>query len=86
MGAKTFRLEIEAGDGGLRGAASTGGETTPMQDLREEAGRLRWSMKMPRPMNVVLDVDVVLDGGELRGSAKAGHMPLPDVRGVRASS
>jgi len=83
MGAKTFRLEIRAGEGGLQGTASTGGEASPMQDLRAEAGHLRWSMKMPRPMNVVLDVDVALEGEALRGSAKAGHMPLPDVRGVK---
>ena len=83
MGAKTFRLEIRAEGGGLQGTASSGGETTPMQDLRVEAGHLRWSMKMPRPMNVVLDVDVAEDGEALLGSAKAGHMPLPDVRGLR---
>ena len=83
MGAKTFRLEIRAEGGGLQGTASTGGETTPMQDAREKAGHLRWSMRMPRPMNVLLDVDVALDGDTLLGSAKAGHMPLPGVRGVK---
>ena len=83
MGAKTFRLEVRAGEGALQGTASANGETHPMTGLRQEAGRLRWSMQMPRPMNVVLDVDVAQDGDTLAGSAKAGHMPLPDVRGVR---
>jgi hypothetical protein len=83
MGAKTFRLAITVGAGGLLGTSTTSGMTTGMERLREEDGRLRWSMKMPPPMNVVLDVDVALDGEGLKGKAKAGHMPLPDVRGVR---
>jgi hypothetical protein len=83
MGAKTFRLEVRTEAGALQGAVSANGETHPMAGLREEGGRLRWSMQMPRPMNVVLDVDVAQDGDTLSGSAKAGHMPLPDVRGVR---
>lgn len=83
MGAKTFRLAIQAADGGLAGTSTTSGVTTAMERLREADGRLLWSMKMPPPMNVVLDVDVALVGEQLKGSAKAGHMPLPDVRGVR---
>jgi hypothetical protein len=83
MGAKTFRLEIRQEAGTLQGTAAANGETGPMTGLRLEDGRLRWSMRMPRPMNVVLDVDVALAGDTLAGSAKAGHMPLPEVRGVR---
>ena len=83
MGAKTFRLEIRAEGGGLQGTASTGGEATPMVGPVQQDGHLRWSMKLPRPMNVVLEVDVTCAGDTLSGSAKAGHMPLPGVRGVK---
>jgi aminoglycoside phosphotransferase len=83
MGAKTFRLAIQAGAGGLQGTSTTSGVTTPMERLREEDGRLRWSMKMPPPMNVVLEVEAAPDGDGLKGSAQAGRMALPEVRGVR---
>ena len=86
MGAKTFRLEVRAEGAGLRGSAAANGESNPMDGLREEGGRLRWSMRMPRPMNVVLDVEVALDGDALAGSAKAGRMPLPNVRGERVGT
>jgi hypothetical protein len=86
MGSKTFRLEVRAEGGVLRGTSSANGETHPMTGLREDGGRLCWSMQMPRPMNVVLDVEVALDGDALAGSAKAGRMPLPNVRGERVGT
>ena len=83
MGAKVFRLDIRTVDGRIQGTSSTSGETPPRADPVLLDGHLRWSMKMPRPMNVVLEVDLVRDGDVLAGSAKAGHMVLDQVRGVK---
>jgi hypothetical protein len=83
MGTKVFRLDLRTEGGALQGTASTGGETTPMVDPAVQDGHLRWAMRLPRPMNAVLEVEVVRDGDTLSGSAKAGHMVLPGVRGVK---
>ena len=84
MGAKVFRLDIREVDGKLQGTASTSGQTTPMVDPVLQDGRLRWSMRLPMPMNAILEVEVTRSGDNLGGSAKAGHMVMPDVRGVKA--
>jgi hypothetical protein len=83
MGSKRFRLDLREEGGKLQGTAATGGETTPMIDPVQQDGHLRWSMKLPRPMNVLLEVDVTCAGDTLGGTANAGHMALPGVRGVR---
>jgi hypothetical protein len=84
MGAKTFRLEIGAAGDGYQGTATANGETHPLVNPLLAEGRLRWSMKMPRPMNVVLEVEVAMTADDaLAGWARAGRMSLPEVRGVR---
>ncbi len=85
MGAKTFRLVVTTGEGGVQGTVAVGGETSPMVEPRVEDGHFRWSVRMPRPMNVMLDVDLTRDGDTLAGTAKAGHMPLPGVSGGKVS-
>lgn len=85
MGSKVFRLDLREDGGTLQGTASTGGEATPMVGPVQQDGHLRWSMKLPRPMNVVLEVDVTCAGDTLSGSAKAGHMVLPGVSGVKVN-
>lgn len=83
MGAKAFRIEVRREGGALQGTASMSGDTTPMEGLVEEDGHLKWSVRITRPMNIVLAFDVTCDGDALNGSAKAGFMTLPGVTGVR---
>jgi hypothetical protein len=83
MGAKVFRLDIRTVDGKVQGTCTTGGETSPMMDPVLQDGRLRWATRLPRPMNVVLELDLACSGDVLSGSAKAGHMVLDGVKGVR---
>jgi len=83
MGAKLFRLDIHSEGGTLVGTAGTGQETAPMDGLVAAGGHLRWAMRLPPPMNAMLEVDVTREGDTLGGSAKAGHMVLPGVRGVK---
>jgi hypothetical protein len=83
MGTKCFRLEVRREEGALSGTASMDGNSLPLQDPRERDGRVTWSIRLPRPMNIELHFDLVLDGDALSGSAKAGFMTLPGVRGVR---
>ena len=83
MGATAFRIEVSRGEAGLQGTASMGGDTTPMADLVEEDGHLKWTVRITRPMNIALAFDVTCTGDALTGSAKAGFMTLPGVTGVR---
>ena len=83
MGAKVFRIAVQTAGGTVAGTVSLDGETAPLIDPRLAGGHLCWSVKMPRPMNVLLEVDLELAGEELAGSARTGRMVLPDVRGVR---
>ena len=85
MGAKVFRIAVQTGDGGVQGTVSLDGETAPLIDPALADGHLRWSVKMPRPMNVLLEVDLTQAGEELTGSARTGRMVLPEVRGVRVN-
>ena len=83
MGAKVLRLAVSTADGSVQGTVTADGATAPLVDPVLADGHLRWSAKLPRPMNVMLDVDLTLAGDALAGTAKAGHMALPGVTGVR---
>jgi len=83
MGAKVFRLEIATEGGAVRGTVSASGETAPLLDPVLADGHLRWSIRLPRPMNIVLNLDLTRDGDTLSGVAKAGSMAIPGVKGVR---
>ncbi len=86
MGAKAFRIAVTTGDGTVAGTVSADGQSTPLVDARLEEGHLRGSLRLPRPMNIMLDLDLTCDGDSLSGQAKAGHMVLPGITGVRVSS
>ena len=83
MGAKVFRIEVQTGEGTVQGTVSLDGETAPLIDPALADGHLRWSVKMPRPMNILLEVDLTEAGDGLTGLAKAGRMVLPEVKGTR---
>lgn len=83
MGAKQFRMVILSEDGALQGTVSVGGNAAPVVNPRLVDGHLLWSVKLPPPMGVMLDMDLTRDGDTLKGSAKAGFMSLPDVSGAR---
>jgi hypothetical protein len=83
MGAKQFRLVISTAGGVVQGTVSEGGEAAPLLNPVLDDEHLRWSVKLPRPMNILLDVDLTCAGDTLSGSAKAGHMVLPGVSGVK---
>jgi hypothetical protein len=86
MGAKTFRLAVSTEGGAVQGTVTADGASTPLVDPVLEDGHLRWSVQLPRPMNIRLDVDLTCAGDALAGVAKAGHMALPGVTGVRVGS
>jgi len=83
MGAKVFRIVISTAGGAVEGTVAAGGAPSPLLDPVLEDGHLRWAVKLPPPMNARLDVDLTCAGDTLAGTAKAGHMALPGVRGVR---
>jgi hypothetical protein len=83
MGAKEIRITLSTGAGAVQGTVTLGGETFPMVDPVLEGDRLRGSVRLPRPMNILVDVELTCAGDTLSGSAKAGHMALPGVTGVR---
>lgn len=83
MGAKTFRIALATEGGAVAGTVTADGQSTPLVDPVLEDGHLRWSMKLPRPMNIMLDLDLTCGGDTLAGSAKAGHLAMA-VTGQRA--
>ena len=83
MGAKRFRLVVTTEGGAVQATVAMGAEPAPLLNPVLEDGHLRGSVKMPRPMNVELEVDLTCAGDTLSGSARAGHMALPEIRGVR---
>ncbi len=83
MGAKAFRIAVTTGDGNVAATVTSDGLSTPLMDARLEGGHLRGSLRLPRPMNILLDLDLTCDGDALAGQAKAGHMVLPGITGAR---
>jgi len=83
MGAKVFRIVVTTAGGVVQGTVAAGGSPSPLIDPVVEDGHLRWSVKLPPPMNVLLAVDLAGSGDTLSGSARAGHMSLPGVTAVR---
>ncbi|HLO67127.1 MAG TPA: hypothetical protein VK188_08930 [Holophaga sp.] len=84
MGPKTFRLEVREEAGAVSGTAHMEGKAAPILDPEVAGGHLRWAIKLTQPMNIRLEFDLVRQGDELEGTAKAGFMTLPGVKGVKA--
>ncbi|BDU73442.1 hypothetical protein METEAL_26160 [Mesoterricola silvestris] len=83
MGGKRFRITVATEGGAVAGTISSDGMSAPLLDPVVADGHFRWSIKLPRPMNILLEMDLTRDGDALSGVAKAGHMALPGVTGVR---
>ncbi|BDU76464.1 hypothetical protein [Mesoterricola sediminis] len=83
MGPKTFRLEVSTDGGAVAGKAHMDGNAAPILDPRVAGDHLLWAIKLTQPMNIRLEFDLVREGEGLAGTAKAGFMTLPGVRGVK---
>lgn len=84
IGEQQVLLVIEAQGGSLRGAATQGAETILFSPtLRGE--RLTWTQSITRPLRLTLAFEVWLDGGVMRGTAKAGFLPSASLVGERVS-
>ncbi|MEE6179499.1 hypothetical protein [Mycobacterium sp. 050134] len=70
-------------DGRLDGTAILNGETTPVQDILVDGGRVTWRQSVSKPMRLNLEFDVVVEGDELSGHSRAGRLPRSKVTGRR---
>ncbi|MEU8203520.1 hypothetical protein [Streptosporangium sp. NPDC049046] len=81
---------FEEEDGGIRGSASGGGETTPLTDVAAEDGpagqRVTWRQRITKPLRLNLEYDVTVNGDVLTGESRAGRLPRTRVTGERTSA
>ncbi|WP_307867768.1 hypothetical protein [Umezawaea beigongshangensis] len=85
LGKQRAVLELSTRDGSLHGAVRDlrHGEEVVVTDLVRDGDRLTWAQSVTRPLRLNLVFDVVVDGDELTGRARAGRLPASAVTGRR---
>ncbi|MGV9797568.1 hypothetical protein ACWDTP_05855 [Mycobacterium sp. NPDC003449] len=87
VGSLQIVYRFYAHDGVLGGEAAGTNETVPCTDIVAmectEGHRVRWRQTVTRPMKLNLEFDVLVEGDQLGGSARAGRLPRSTVTGTR---
>ena len=86
IGKQHATLELVRRDDVLHGVARGSGEDVPLVDVVLDGDRLTWAQSITRPMRLNLTFDVTVNGDEMTGHSKAGHLPRSTVTGRRLGS
>jgi hypothetical protein len=84
MGEHHVKLELTTEGGAVKGIASLGEDSAPIDNPVLEGDRLRWSQDITRPMSMTVKFDVTGNGDTLQGTAKLGFLATAGVTGARA--
>ena len=76
-------LNLEDKDGQIIGTAKQGDESVSLDNPVLEENQLKWSMKVSKPMRLILKFIVSVDGNNMIGEAKAGMLPASKLVGHR---
>ncbi|GIO84894.1 hypothetical protein J25TS5_18260 [Paenibacillus faecis] len=85
VGKLQVRLMISTSDGMVFGKATQGDETLDFLNPVLKEGTLTWSLRITKPMRLNLKFEVVADGNQMTGTAKAGMLPASKLTGKRLS-
>jgi hypothetical protein len=76
-------LDITTDGDTLTGTSTTDGNTTSLDDGRLEDGRVRFSVKIKKPLPIRLKFNVAIDDDDLNGEVKVGIFGTAAVIGNR---
>lgn len=85
IGKLQVKLMISTSNGIVLGKATQGDETLDFINPVLKDGRLAWSLRITKPMRLNLKFEVVADGDQMTGTAKAGMLPASNLTGKRLS-
>ncbi|CAH0120682.1 MULTISPECIES: DJ-1/PfpI family protein [unclassified Paenibacillus] len=85
VGKMHVRLSISTGNGTIQGKAIQGDETVEFMHPALRDNTLAWSLQITKPMRLNLKFEVVVNGDEMTGVAKAGLLPASRLTGKRLS-
>jgi hypothetical protein len=75
---------------GIAGEAISRNETVPLSRIAVADTRtgqhITWQQAITKPMRLNLDFDVVIEGENMTGHARAGRLPRTTVSGCRIAS
>jgi hypothetical protein len=83
IGKMPVLLCISSVGGIIQGTASQGDEVAPFLNPTWDGARLTWTQHVKKPMRLNLKFEVMIQGGRMHGTAKAGLLPSSKVEGVR---
>ncbi|SFX80144.1 hypothetical protein SAMN04487866_1277 [Thermoactinomyces sp. DSM 45891] len=84
MGKFPVSVEFTSQDGQLVGNAQQGEDTFTFHPS-VDGDKLKWSMKITKPMSINLNFVVSVDGDNMKGEAKAGFFVSSKLTGHRVS-
>lgn len=85
VGKMHVKLSISTSNGTIQGKAIQGEETVEFMNPALQDNRLTWSLQITKPMRLNLKFEVVANGDQMTGIAKAGLLPASKVTGKRLS-
>lgn len=83
VGGLIVKLHIATVHGVIQGTCIQGDEVIPFIDPEFTGNLLRWSLRVTKPMRLTLKFEVVVDGDQMTGTAKAGVLPSSRLSGHR---
>ena len=83
IGEQRASYEFRLANGVLVGNVVQGAEKTPLLDCALAGNRATWTQHVQKPLRLTLRFQVVINGGELTGAAKAALLPASRVFGRR---
>lgn len=87
LGKQTPVVEITGAADDLTGTAAANGEApVELRNLAWEEPNLSWDQSVTHPLRLELHFEIVVDGDELQGHARAGRLPRSTVTGRRLNA
>lgn len=83
VGKLAVKLHIATVNGIIQGTAAQGEEVSAFIDPELQGNRLRWSLRITKPMRLNLKFEAAVDGNQMIGIAKAGVLPASKLTGKR---
>lgn len=83
VGGLIVKLHIATVHGVIQGTCMHGDEASPFIDPEFTGNLLRWSLRVTKPMRLTLKLEVMVDGDQMTGIAKAGVLPSSRLSGHR---
>jgi hypothetical protein len=83
VGKQEVVFQLKTVNGKIEGTATQGEEVAPFENVVTEGNRLRWTLRVTKPLNMHIKYDVTIEGDKMAGTAKAGIFPTSRLSGER---